>query len=325
MQRGDEIVAIDSGSGYVAVSQLLAGGSTITDALGPAEAGVRRGLRLLRNGVTRDVSLVKRTVTIDPVPDGFGTQVLPLAGTPGVGYLNLRSYISTADAQLGTAFAQLPRAWRARLHRRPALQRRRAGEHLRGDEQPARRRAQHGRRAVPHRLQRAQDGAEHDPEFPPDRAVGATGAHRVPDHRVRRLRRARSTSTRWRRGSKWRWSARTRSASRSASTRSTSSDCEDRLRLVAFKTVNALGQGDYYDGLAGTLPFACAATDTLDQPLGSTSEGMVAAALGWLRRAPARAVMPAGRTRQDGGGEFGERYPRPAHPSAAQWWLPGIE
>jgi hypothetical protein len=23
--------------------------------------------------------------------------------------------------------------------------------------------------------------------------------------------------------------------------------------------------------------------------------------------------------------EFGERYPRPAQPSAAQWWLPGIE
>ena len=35
--------------------------------LGPAEAGVRRGLRLLRNGATREVSIVKRTVTIDPV------------------------------------------------------------------------------------------------------------------------------------------------------------------------------------------------------------------------------------------------------------------
>src|SRR5512137_779586 len=105
MQRGDEIVAVDSGSGYIPVSQLLANGSTITDALGPAQEGVRRGLRLLRSGVTRDVSLVKRTVTIDPVPDGFGSQLLPLAGTPGVGYLHLRSYISTADAQLGTAFA----------------------------------------------------------------------------------------------------------------------------------------------------------------------------------------------------------------------------
>jgi hypothetical protein len=39
--------------------------------------------------------------------------------------------------------------------------------------------------------------------------------------------------------------------------------CEDRLRLVAFRIENARGEGDYYDGLAATLPFACA-LPTLD-------------------------------------------------------------
>ncbi|MCM2313433.1 MAG: S41 family peptidase, partial [Steroidobacteraceae bacterium] len=106
LQRGDEIIAVDAGNGFVPVTQLLANGSTISDALGAAEPGVRRGLRLLRDGSTRDVSLVKRTVTIDPVPDTYGTLVLPQSGTPGVAYLNLRSYIGTADPQLRAAFAQ---------------------------------------------------------------------------------------------------------------------------------------------------------------------------------------------------------------------------
>ncbi len=103
--------------------------------------------------------------------------------------------------------------------------------------------------------------------------------------------------------------------------------CQDRLRLVTFKTVNALGQGDYYDGLAALVPTACAATDTLDEPLGSASEGMVSAALGWLggnRRVRADG-QAASRAPRPPGNEFAQRYPRPRHPSAAQWWLPGLE
>ena len=67
LQRGDEVVAVDQGSGFVPVSQLLANGDAFADLLGPAEVGVQRGLRLLRNGVTFDVQMTKRTVTIDPV------------------------------------------------------------------------------------------------------------------------------------------------------------------------------------------------------------------------------------------------------------------
>jgi C-terminal processing protease CtpA/Prc len=75
LQRGDEVIAVDQGSGFVPVSQSLAGGSNaFTDLLGTADVGVQRGLRLLRNGQTIDVQLTKRTVTIDPVPDSFGTR-----------------------------------------------------------------------------------------------------------------------------------------------------------------------------------------------------------------------------------------------------------
>ena len=108
LRRGDEVIAVDQGSGFVPVAQSLADGSTaFTDLLGAADVGIQRGLRLLRDGQTLELQLAKSTVTIDPVPDSFGTQVLPLAGTTGVGYLHLRSYIGTADAQLRTAFQAL--------------------------------------------------------------------------------------------------------------------------------------------------------------------------------------------------------------------------
>ena len=101
LQRGDEVIAVDQGSGFVSVAQSLADGSTtFTDLLGAADAGVQRGLQVLRNGQILEMQLSKRTVTIDPVPDSFGTRVLPMTGTTGVGYLNLRSHIGTADPRL---------------------------------------------------------------------------------------------------------------------------------------------------------------------------------------------------------------------------------
>ena len=79
LQRGDEAIAVDQGSGFVPVAQSLADGVTsFTDLLGAAEAGVQRGLRLLRNGQAIEVQMTKRTVTIDPVPDSFGTRILPV-------------------------------------------------------------------------------------------------------------------------------------------------------------------------------------------------------------------------------------------------------
>lgn len=51
--------------------------------------------------------------------------------------------------------------------------------------------------------------------------------------------------------------------------------CDQVLRAVTFRTVNALGQGDYFDG----LPVDCPATDDLDAPLGDPAEDALAEAL----------------------------------------------
>jgi C-terminal processing protease CtpA/Prc len=55
--------------------------------------------------------------------------------------------------------------------------------------------------------------------------------------------------------------------------------CDKVLYPVAFKGVNALGQGDYFDG----IPADCAAPDDLDRPLADAREASLAEALQVVR------------------------------------------
>jgi carboxyl-terminal processing protease len=324
LRRGDEIVAVDSGGGFVAVGELLADGSTISDALGPPEAGVRRGLRLLNAGVPREVSLTKRTVTIDPVPDGYGVRVLPFAGTTGVGYVNLRTYISTADGQLRQAFNQ----FRTRGINYFIIDLRYNGgglvstaellNDLLGDNR-ARNDVQF---ALVHNAERSSQNRTRF--FSPEQqsvqpvriaflTTGATGS--ASEITINSM-------------APWVEVAIVGENTLGKPVGQLAFDlqnCEDRLRLVTFRSINALAQGDYYDGLASTLRYACAATDTLDRTPGDLTEGLTAAALEWLQTGACPAVMgdtPA-RAKPSGTGPA-DPTPLPRQPSPAQVWMPGV-
>ena len=87
------------------VTTILASDPNLTGVFGPATEGVQRGIRFRLNGVTTDATLTKRIVAITPIP-ADGVQVLTLPGNPAVevGYISLRTYISTAEAPLKSAF-----------------------------------------------------------------------------------------------------------------------------------------------------------------------------------------------------------------------------
>jgi hypothetical protein len=55
--------------------------------------------------------------------------------------------------------------------------------------------------------------------------------------------------------------------------------CEKVLRPVTFRTINALGVTDFFDG----LPADCAAQDTLEVPFGTAGEASFDTAVFWLR------------------------------------------
>jgi C-terminal processing protease CtpA/Prc len=325
LRRGDEILAVDAGSGFVATTDLLTDGRTISEALGPAEAGIRRGLRLLGSGGIREVSLAKRSVTMDPVPDDYGIQILPLAGTAGVGYLNLRSYVGSADPQLRQAFNQ----FRARgldyfivdlrynggglVSTAELLSDLLGGARARNDVQFA----------LVHNADRSSQNRTRFFDSRPESVrpvriafltTGATGS--ASEISINTM-------------APWVEVAIVGGNTLGKPVGQLAFDlpkCEDRLRIVTFRTINALAQGDYYDGLAGTLRYACAATDTLDRRPGDATEGLTAAALEWLGTGACTSLVNQTPARSKPSGEPPNSRPGlPGQPSPAQLWMPGVE
>lgn len=322
LQRGDEIVAVDAGSGFVPVAQSLVDGRTISDLLGPAEAGIQRGLRLSYDGVLREIYMTKRTVTIDPVP-AFGVSVLPLAGTTGVGYLHLRSYISPADPQLQDAFRSFAglqyfiidlRYNGGGLVSTAELINNLLGAALGGDVQY--RTIFNSNKTIQNATVRFAPST--DSVAPVRIAFLATEAT------------ASASEININSMQPWVEAVLVGSDTYGKPVGQLAFDlggCEDRLRLVAFKTVNALDQGDYYTGLASTFGATCAAADTLDTPLGSPDDNLTRTALGWLSGNAAITCTPMtagldGQAKPFPG--HATRYPRPLQPTAAEHWLPGV-
>jgi C-terminal processing protease CtpA/Prc len=324
LRRGDEIIAVDAGSGYVPVSDLIADGGSISDAFGPAEIGVRRGLRLANDGLEREVTLTKTVVTIDPVPDAFGVQVLPLPGTTGVGYLNFRTYVSTARDQLRAAFGSF---------------RNQGIDYFIVD------------------LRYNGGGLVATAELINDLLGGARSTSDVQTRTVHNSARSALDTTRFflpesRSVRPVRIAFLTSGATASASEININAmapwvevaivgddtlgkpvgqlafdlaGCSDRLRLVSFQTENAEGRSDYYDGLASTLDFACAAEDTLDRQMGDPDEGLTSAALEWLGTGRCERIIAPGAARAKPGlGPDAAAQPAQRRRSAVEQWLPGV-
>jgi C-terminal peptidase prc len=323
LQRGDEVIAVDQGSGFIPLTQSLADGTTtFADLLGPADAGVQRGLRVLRNGQTIDLQLTKRTVTIDPVSDAFGTRVLPVPGTTGVGYLNLRSYISTADPQLRTAF----QSFRALDVRDFIIDLRYNGGGLVSTAE-----------LIDNLL--AGDRSAADTQYSVVYSANKSGQNSTVRFQpqaqsVRPVRIAFLTTDATASASEininamraWAEVAIVGSDTYGKPVGQLAFDlanaCPDRLRLVTFKTVNATGATDYYDGLASSMRFACAASDTLGAPMGDPTDGLTQAALQWINTGACASVITAF---TDGQAKVtpSSRYPLSKSPDAAERWIPG--
>lgn len=111
------------------------------------------------------------------------------------------------------------------------------------------------------------------------------------------------------------------------------SACDDRIRIVAFTTENADGNANYFDGLAGSVANSCQASDDATLALGDPAEASTARALGFLSGATCTAIatQAAGnlaRQREPVDLSSGAaRSPRellmPADPTPAQREVPG--
>jgi C-terminal processing protease CtpA/Prc len=321
--RGSEITHVDSGSGFVPVATILQTDPNLELAFGPATEGVQRGLRFIRaDGQQLQAVITKAIVTIPPVPAN-GTAVLSLPNSPnvGVGYLNLRTFISTAETPLRNAFQQFLNqgiqyfVFDLRYNGGGLV----STADLVGD----------------------LFGGGLDGEIFEQMRFNASRASNNTVHRFDEL--AQSVTP-------VRIAFITTGGSASASELVVNSmkpwvevaivgsdtygkpvgqsafdlaGCDLRLRLVTFKITNALNEGDYFDGLAPTLPFACAASDDLTRNPWDSAEASTAAALSWLETGACGQVMSAPLALPLKA-QAGVRVPLMRRPTPAQDALPGL-
>nr|WP_245953898.1 S41 family peptidase [Parasphingopyxis lamellibrachiae] len=337
IDRGTEILAIGTSSADLrTISQIVAedGQAGLTVALGPSSAGVRRTLRITdaTNG-TRTISVTKADYDLEPVSSRYGAQVIADGGRE-IGYLNLRTFISTADPALTAAFndfksrgitefiidfrynggglvstAELMGDLLGR-NRVNSVFSRLSFRASKAQFNEVKRISAKSQSVAPMRIAFIGTGATASaselvinafiPFLGPDLALIGSNTFGKPVGQIAEDR----------------------------------EQCDDRLRIVAFATQNSQSNADYFGGLSASVEASCAAGDDIAFPLGDPRENSVARALDFLagRSCQPIAGASAGSSAQTGAVAPHAASPdplrrsmlMPARPNPAQINSPGI-
>ena len=287
IDRGTEILAIGGGpTDLITVKDILAaeGPAGVSRALGPADAGVTRVLRVReRDGTVRDVTLTKAQFEIDPVSDRYGAGIINDNGKK-VGYINLRTFIGEpAERDLRAAFAQFKEQGITEVI---VDLRYNGGGLVRIAE------------LLTNLLlgNRSSSDVLSFTVFRPDKASNNQTVFFMPQPQSIAATKVAFIAT----GSSASASELVMNAvlpylgTNAALIGSNTfgkpvgqiaidrPQCDDRLRILAFATQNADRQGDYFNGLAGNFSSTCRAPDDLSNQLGNPQEASIKTALDFL-------------------------------------------
>ena len=285
IDRGAQIVAIGSSATTLqTVASLIASGgnSAVTNALGPNTAGTVRALQIADAAGTRTVTVTKADFSLTPVSSRYGAQIINDGGRR-VGYLNLRTFISTADQQLRDAFAN----FRAQGITDIIIDFRYNGgglvstAELMGDLLGGNRSTSQVFNITAFRPDKASNNSTRN--FRPL-------AQSISPMRIAFIGTSASASASELVANSMLPYLRTNTALIGANTFGKPvgqigldlAACDDRLRVVAFADQNADRQGDYFTGLASVFPVTCRASDDFSRPLGDPQEASTRAALNFL-------------------------------------------
>lgn len=327
IDRGTELLAIGTNSSNLqSVSTLMATGGpqAVIDALGPSDPGVTRVIRFrTASGVTIEASIAKADYSLDPVSDRYGVRIIDDGGKK-VGYLNLRTFIvSSADPDLRAAFQQFKDLGVTEL----IIDFRYNGGglvsigNLMGDLMGAGRAGQVWSKTI----LRSSKSSENETK------LFASQSQAIAPTKVAFIGRGGTASA-----SELVINSMLPYLGNNVALIGTNTygkpvgqfgfdrdQCDDRLRAVTFKTVNANDQGEYFTGLASVMPNTCRANDDIFVPLGDPREASIATALDFLAGRSCTAISEAGlRTTQAVSGE--RQLMQPERPTAAQHQIPGL-
>ncbi len=336
IDRGTEIVGIGTSTGNVqSVASLVASGGTaaVSNALGPSTAGTVRVLQFRTAGAsaTTTATVTKGEFEIPPISPRFGAQIITDRGRQ-VGYINMRTFISTSDAALRTSFANLQSQGATEfvidlryngggLVRTAEL----FGDLLGGNRQTSEvfsrtefRASKASNNSV--RNFRRESGAVSPTKIAfVGTSATASASELVMNSFLPYL------------GNNIALVGSNTSGKPVGQIGLDRAACDDRLRVVAFATKNRDGQGDYFNGIAPFFPRTCAASDNILQPLGSASETSTRAGLDFLATGSCgSAISGSTALARDGLNETGRGRvqellsPEPSEMSVAQREVPGF-
>lgn len=294
IDRGAEIVQV----GGQNVSTLMATGGpyAVINALGPDTAGLTRQLVVRElSGTTRTVSLAKAVFDLDPVSNRFGAKVINDGGRL-VGYINLRTFIGTAVPDLRAAFAD----FKAQGVNELIIDFRYNGGGLisvaafMGDLMAAGRSGENfGFISFRDSKSAENETIPFEPRaesIAPTRIafIGTGGTASASEMVINGMQPYLGTGMALVGSNTY-----GKPVGQIALDRP---ECDDRLRAIALKVENAIHQGEYYNGLANTVPNTCRANDDISYQLGDPNEAMVRTALDFLAGRSCTAIASASAT-----------------------------
>ena len=324
IDRGTEILAVGATPDtLVSVASLIeSGGNALSNAFGPANAGVTRAFRISDAGGTRVVSVTKADFSLPPVSPRFGSRVITADGAR-IGYVNLRTFITTAEAPLRAAFD----GFRAQGITQIIVDFRYNGggllsqAYVMADLMGQNRQPSDVLNYITFRA--SQSASNQTRLFQPQPqsvaptriAFIATGASASASELVI------NSFVPYLRADAILVGANTfgKPVGQIAIDRR---ECDDRLRVMAFATQNAARQGDYFRGLASTVGASCAAGDGLARSMGDPEETSTRVAIDALAGRACTPISVEARAQSLAAAE--RRDPLlPDRPTVAQRDLPG--
>jgi C-terminal processing protease CtpA/Prc len=329
IDRGTEIIAIGTSAADLrTVDAIIAaeGVGGVTQALGPSTAGTTRVLRVRGlDGTTRDVTVSKTVFSLDPVSDRYGARILDDGGRK-VAYVNLRTFsVQSAEQDLRAAFSQ----FKAQGITEVIVDLRYNGGGF-----------VYLAELLNNLLLNKSSGTVMGyTTFRPSRASSNRTTFFAPQPESISAMKIAFIGTR-------------SSASASELVMNTAvpylgantaligdntfgkpvgqeafdnASCDDRMRVLSFRTENANRQGDYFNGLASNFQRTCRAADDITRQLGDPQEASIKAALDFLAGRPCAAPITGGDATTQG---FREREQSelvtPETPSTVQREIPGF-
>jgi C-terminal processing protease CtpA/Prc len=325
IDRGAEIVAIGTtSSNLVTVASLMASGGAqaVVDALGPSTAGTARVLRVNRNGVVSDVAVTKTEYSLDPVSDRYGAKIIDDGGKK-VGYLNLRTFIDSAAPDLRAAFAN----FQAQGVTEVIVDLRYNGgglvsiSELFGDLLAANKVGQVFSYTT---FRNSKANNNSSKTFASQaQAIAATKIAFIGSEGTASASELLANAFIPYLGNNTALIGSNTYGKPVGQIALDKPECDDRIRVIAFRTENANHQGDYFNGLASVFPKTCAAPDDITHQLGDPNESQIKAALDFLA---GRVCTPI--TASEGQRTLSEAPKRkliePEQKTAAQHETPGL-